>query len=246
MIVRNSSEGWHIIYQAAHGILAGKLANELLVKLRPLRWMETLTAIIEHDDQQLNFEEKSYLNNLGMPVDFTEDHQTEDQVLERARRVLNKAAHKSKWTAMLVSLHIDFLYNRKEYPGEKLKDFFASQEKVRKEYYAYYNIQETEAGEAYDVLRFCDRCSLILCKDEIPAFGRSIEINKTINKKEYMLRQNKDRSITVEPWCFEKKEFDISVEEQLLQKASFKDDAEFHESLLQAETITRSWKFKKG
>lgn len=246
MIVRNSSEGWHIIYQAAHGILAGKLANELLVKLRPLHWMETLTAIIEHDDQQLNFKEKSYLNDLGMPVDFTEDHQTEEQILERARRILDKAAHKSKWTAMLVSLHIDFLYNREEYLDEKLREFFASQEKARKEYYAYYNIEAEEAGQAYDVLRFCDRCSLILCKDEVPAFGRSVEINKTIQKKEYMLHQNKDHSITVKPWCFEKKEFEISVEEQLLKKASFKDDAEFHESLLQAETKTRSWKFKKG
>lgn len=246
MIVRNSTEGWHIIYQAAHGILAGKLANELLLKLRPLQWMETLTAIIEHDDQQLTFKEKSYLNDLGMPVDFTEDHQTEDQIMERAYRILNKASHKSKWTAMLVSLHIDFLYNREEYISEKLKKFFALQEKARKEYYTYYNITIEKAGEAYDVLRFCDRCSLILCKDEVPAFGRSIEINKTIKKKKYMLRQNKDHSITVEPWCFEKKEFDISVEEHLLKKASFKDDAEFHESLLQAETKIRSWKFKKG
>src|SRR5690606_10797297 len=246
MIVRNSSEGWHIIHQAAHGILAGKLANELLIKLRPLLWMETLTAVIEHDDQQLNFKEKSYLNELGMPVDFTEDHQTEDQILERAHRVLNEAALKSKWTAMLVSLHINFLYNREEYHGGKLKKFFASQEKIRKAYYAYYNIKADEAEDAYDVLRFCDRCSLILCKDEIPAFGRSVEINKTIQKKEYMLHQNKDHSITVEPWCFEKKEFEISVEEQLLKKASFKDDAEFNESLLQAETRTLSWKFKKG
>src|SRR5690606_5607780 len=115
-------------------------------------WMETLTAVIEHDDQLLNFKEKSYLNELGMPVDFTEDHKTENQILERAHRVLNEAALKSKWTAMLVSLHIDFLYNREEYLGGKLKEFFASQEKARKEYYTYYNIKETEAGEAYDVL----------------------------------------------------------------------------------------------
>src|SRR5690606_18339105 len=147
MIVKNSSEGWHIIYQAAHGILAGKLANELVVKLRPQPWMETLTAIIEHDDQQLNFKEKSYLNDLGMPVDFTEDHQTEDQILERAHRVLNEAALKSKWTAMLVSLHIDFLYNREAYITKKLKKFFASQDKVRKESYAYYNIKAEEAEE---------------------------------------------------------------------------------------------------
>lgn len=246
MIVRNSSEGWHIIYQAAHGILAGKLANELMIKLRPPLWMETLTAIIEHDDQQLNFKEKSYLNDLGMPVDFTEDHQTEEQILERANRVLNKALHKSKWTTMLVSMHIDFLYNRPEMGNKKLKSFFLSQEKIRDGYYKFYGIKKAEAEAAYDVLRFCDRCSLILCKDEIPARGRSIEINKTIEKKVYMLYQSKDHSITVEPWCFEKKEFEISVEEQILQKPSFKDNTEFHNSLLQAETRTLSWKFKRG
>jgi hypothetical protein len=58
MIVKKSSEGLHIIWQSTHGLLAGKIAEQLKIKLRPKLWLETLVAIVEHDDQQLDFDEK--------------------------------------------------------------------------------------------------------------------------------------------------------------------------------------------
>ena len=70
MIVRKSSEGFHIIYQAAHGLLAGKIAQELKHKFRPPYWLETLVAVIEHDDQQLNFEEKKVFVRYWHAIGF--------------------------------------------------------------------------------------------------------------------------------------------------------------------------------
>jgi hypothetical protein len=110
MIVKKSSEGLHIIWQSTHGLLAGKIAEQLKIKLRPKLWLETLVAIVEHDDQQLDFDEKNYLSDVGMPLDFTEDTVNVTKVLKRAKRVFRQAKSKSLWTALLVSFHLEFLY----------------------------------------------------------------------------------------------------------------------------------------
>lgn len=109
MIVRKSSKGLHIVYQAAHGLLAGKIAQELKLDYRTDPWLDTLIAIIEHDDHQLDFEEKKYLSDLGIPLDFAENQISIEKILERAERVIGQAKSKSIWTAMLVSFHLDFL-----------------------------------------------------------------------------------------------------------------------------------------
>ena len=83
MIVRKSKYGLHILFHEAHGLLAAKIANEIKHDLRPIHWFDTLISICEHDDQQLNLDEKNYLSELGVPLDFTEDTGTVDEILKR-------------------------------------------------------------------------------------------------------------------------------------------------------------------
>jgi hypothetical protein len=66
MIVRKTHRGLHVIFQASHGLLAGKIAEQLKIKYRPSLWLDTLVAIVEHDDQQLDFKENNYLSELGI------------------------------------------------------------------------------------------------------------------------------------------------------------------------------------
>ena len=156
MIERKSSEGLHVIYQAAHGLLAGKIANELKHKFRPPLWLQTLIAVIEHDDQQLNFEEKKYLSALGVPLDFTENNATVKQVVHRGERVIRQARSKSLWTAMLVLYYLDFLYGDIRIKHATAKKILESQDGFRKECRKHSGLTMAKAESFYHILGFCD------------------------------------------------------------------------------------------
>jgi hypothetical protein len=55
MIVTVHSDCLEVITHYAHGLQAGQIALNLKDEFRPPYWLETLTAIIEHDDEQINF-----------------------------------------------------------------------------------------------------------------------------------------------------------------------------------------------
>ncbi len=243
MIVRKINSGWEVIYQHAHGLLAGQIANQLKYNLRPDLWVETLTAVIEHDDNQLNFEEKSYLNEAGMPQDFTEVERSCEENLERAKRVIEIAERKSGWIALLISMHIDFLYGDLE-NNALFKPFLKVQKDLRLKLRKQYKINKATAQAYYELLRFCDRCSLILCKNELPALNRKLEINQSIKNKKYFIYLRDNGTVGVEPWIFEKKSFEVGVEKRNLDKASYKSNLELKEDLEEAEVIRIKWKFQ--
>lgn len=243
MIVRKINSGWEVIYQHAHGLLAGQIANQLKHNLRPDLWVETLTAVIEHDDNQLNFEEKSYLNQAGMPQDFTEVERSCEENLERAKRVIEIAQRKSGWIALLISMHIDFLYGDLENDAT-FKSFLKDQNDLRKKLRKHYNVNKATAKSYYELLRFCDRCSLILCQNKFPALNRKLEINQSINDKKYFIYLRDDGTLGVEPWIFEKKSFEVGVEKRNLDKASYNSNLELKEDLEKAEVLRLKWTFK--
>ncbi|AKP54157.1 DUF3891 family protein [Cyclobacterium amurskyense] len=245
MIVKKSPQGHHIIYQAAHGLLAGKIAQQLKRKYRPKLWLETLIAIVEHDDLQLNFKDNNYLSDIGMPKDFTEDKQNSSMILKRLKRIMSHANSKSSWTTLLVSFHIEYLYRSVKDQSKGLKDFLKNQEQLRNKILKEHNTSKTEAYSIYQVLLFCDRLSLILCKNEIPDAGRKIEINTSIDNKTYFLHQKDNGIVTVEPWCFEQNKFEISIEEIILKQTKFNDQNELKEALEAANKSKISWNIEK-
>ncbi|MFS4446532.1 DUF3891 family protein [Maribacter sp. 2307UL18-2] len=244
MIIRKSEKGLHIVYQASHGLLAGKIAQELKKEYRPKLWLDTLVAVVEHDDHQLDFDEKNYLSDLGMPLDFTEDTVSTTKVLKRAKRVIGQAKSKSLWMALLVSFHLEFLYGHLREESQGAKTFLDDQTKFRNDTMSHLGMGKKEAENAYELLRFCDRCSLILCKDEIPDSGRKIEINTSIENKTYFLLRKENACLTVEPWCFETNEFEVSIEETIIEQTKFKNQEEFKKVLEATERSRLIWKFK--
>jgi hypothetical protein len=245
MIVRKTHQGLHVIYQASHGLLAGKIAEQLKIKYRPQLWLETLIAVVEHDDQQLDFKEKNYLSELGIPLDFTEDSESPATSIERAKRVFDHAKSKSLWTALLVSFHLDFLYESLREESAKAAEFLDAQKAFRKETVSFFGIDEEKAASHYAILKFCDRCSLILCKDEVPDAERKLEINNSIDGKSHFISSKKDGNLTVNPWCFEADSFEVSIEETVLEQTKYKNQQELKDVLEATPRRMLKWRFEK-
>lgn len=245
MIVNKSVKGLHIILHEAHGLLAGKIANEIATEFRPVNWFETLIAVCEHDDRQLNFDEKDYLSEIGVPLDFTEDSSTVKEVLVRMKRILKSAENKSSWVRLLISYHLEFIYSSLIEDSKQIKQFFKNEEKSRQESLLMYNVTEKKAKEYYEFLRFCDRLSLILCKDETPEGQRLLEINTSINGICYFIKKNEDNKLVIKPWIFDSPKFEISVEERILKKTQFTSSRNFEEILMNSVPNLKKWEFIK-
>lgn len=69
MIVNNIEAGWEVIFQPAHGMLAGHIAQCLNEQHRTPLWTFTQTAITMHDDESEDFLDHAddYLTELGAP-----------------------------------------------------------------------------------------------------------------------------------------------------------------------------------
>ena len=227
MIVNKSIQGLHIIFHEAHGLLAGKIASEISAEYRPSHWFETLIAVCEHDDRQLNFEEKDYLSHLGVPLDFTEDKSSVQEVIERMNRILKSVGNKSLWTKLLISYHLEFIYSDLKEDSKKVREFFINEEEVRNHILKLFKISDKKARTYYEFLRFCDRLSLILCKDEAPDANRLLEINTSINGNTYFIKKTEDDKLTITPWIFSTSEFELSVEERILKETQFSSSKDF-------------------
>lgn len=245
MIVKHHEEGWEIISHYAHGLLSGKIAHRLKASLKPKNWIDVLTGIIEHDDHLLGFDEQSYLLENGTPKDFTMGSDTHWESLEHAKRVYGNAMQKSQLVALMTGRHLEFLYRGIAQEYAPIKNFLKSVSSIRKVQRELYGINAGEEDALYDIVLFSDRCSLVLCKDEVPNPGRKIEINHTIGNKTYFMEKRTEDKITVAPWPFENSSFEIDVEYRILKKVAFKDNRDLEKSLQAAEVQRRTFAFEK-
>lgn len=245
MIVNKSNKGIHIILHEAHGLLAGKIANEIRPEFRPINWFETLIAVCEHDDRQLNFDEKDYLSDIGVPLDFTEEKTVVNDIVERMRRIMKSSINKSLWVRLLVSYHLEFIYSEPATSSQKIRKVFQEEVLFRKDVLKQFKISDSKAREYYEFLRFCVRLSLILCKDETPSAGRLLEINTSINNEQYFIKRDPSDVLIVSPWIFKDDELTLSVEERLLKDTQFTSSRQFEKVLKNTTPSLKQWKIKK-
>lgn len=246
MIVNKSLLGLHIIFHEAHGLLAGKIANEITPKHRPIHWFETLIAICEHDDRQLNFHEKNYLSEIGVPLDFTEEKSSVKDALTRMERILKSAANKSLWVKLLISYHLEFIYSNMKKQSKLITSFFQEEEKTRKTILDLFKISDEKARTSYEFLRFCDRLSLILCTDEAPEAGRLLEINTSIDGETFFIKKTENEKLIITPWIFDADEFELSIEERILKKTQFSSSDQFEFALMNSKPHFKKWVLKKS
>ncbi|MBO0939686.1 DUF3891 family protein [Fibrella sp. HMF5335] len=241
MIVKLADTGWEIIHQPAHGLLAFQLGQGWKTAKRPLYWPETLIALTEHDDGQDPYEGRNHLTELGAPLNFQELEFS----VEQARNMISIALQKSRWNALMVSMHSTFLYEEKRGTDAALDEFLDQQKGNQQSWRRQYGVTKAEATYAYDFVQWCDAFSLILCMNQVPPEGRRLEISKGPEGESYFVFQRPDNTVGVDPWPYEPGEFSVSLEHYAVPQLVFNDDRELYNALQKAPVERKSWVLKK-
>ena len=244
MIVNSTPTGWQIIYQQAHALLAMQLGWHWPHTLAPDRWVSLLAAIAQHEDEQDAWHGRGGHHGLtpaGAPANFTQ----KEFSLEQATGVLTAARYQGRWRSLLTSMHLMVLYGglrgRNKKTDAFLDDLLAGQEAWRRAL----KISKKEAQQAYDLMLWCDRLSLILCRHEIPEMGRAVEIYHGPDGTMHALAQpDPGGPMTITPWPFREEAVTVTIEVSLLTQLSFRDDAELAAALRVAPVETLTWELR--
>ncbi|GAB3774457.1 hypothetical protein GCM10028818_17310 [Spirosoma horti] len=241
MIVTQIDTGWQIINQQAHGLLAVQVALHWRADSRPVNWTETLIALTEHDDGQDAWEGRNHLTTAGAPLHF----QLLQYSVEQCRKLIQIGLQKSRWNALLMSMHTSFLYEPKRGTDKELDEFLdqqvVNQTKWRREIKA----TKKEAHYAYAFLQWCDALSLVLCMDQVPPESRRLEVSLGPDGIPYYIHQCTDGSLSMEPWPFDTPAFDVHVETFLLEKLVFEDDKQLYSALQESTVGVKEWTFRE-
>lgn len=243
MIVNACETGWQVVYQAAHGLLAGALAMHFRSDLQSVHWCETLAAIIQHDDCKVEAYGRARLTPAGAPLDFTELSMTDEERSDESARRLATAFVKHRWLGLLQSQHIECLYAGQPV-NAVLKRLLASECKRRQQVLRELKVEAYELEYAYQLLHWCDRCSLILAQQQLPAMQRRVEIIHALTDETYTIAQREDDSLAVDPWPFAEDEFQVAVEYRLLDQLSFSSEEQLQIALEQAPVRELQWKLR--
>ncbi len=242
MIVNTTDNGWEIVFQRAHELLAVQIGWHWRPDQHPLRWLETLTALGDHDNQQDKWQGKAHLTKAGAPLDFSQKVFS----LQQAQNVVQVARYKSRYVALLISMHVSYLYENMRGENKELDQLLDEQQKNQQQWRKSLKLNKQEAEAAYRLLHWCDRCSLILCRRQLPEDERRLEVFQGPDTQVYHIWQRgRDNSLAVEPWPFEQKEFEVWAEYRILKQLSFKDDHELARALHAARVEEQRWVFKK-
>lgn len=241
MIVTPTQTGWRVIHQQAHGLLATQLALHWPLEKRPVRWVETLVALSEHDDGQDAWEGRNHLTDAGAPLDF----KVLEYSVEQAKEMIQIGLEKSRWNALMLSMHTTFLYEEKRGEDPALDEFLNQQKTNQVKWRRQVGATVAEARYAYDFLQWCDALSLVLCQDLLPIDERRLEVSKGPDGTPYYGVKRKNGSLGLDPWPFAENEVAVHVESFRLNQLAFQDDSELYNALNDAVVEELIWEFKK-
>ncbi|GAB4053960.1 DUF3891 family protein [Spirosoma litoris] len=241
MIVTQTESGWQLIHQPAHGLLALQLALAWKVDKRPAHWAETLLAVAEHDDGQVAWEKRNHLTAAGAPLHF----QLVDFSLKQCQNLLQIGLQKSRWTALLLSMHISFLYEPKRGTNKKLDAFLDQQRTNQAQWRKETKATEAEADYAYKFLQWCDALSLVFCLQQIPPEERRLEVSKGPDGVAYYLYQRTDDSLALEPWPYELSTLEVHVETVKLDQLVFKSDHQLYNAIQESPVVVHRWTLRR-
>ena len=241
MIVSQTDAGWQVINQQAHGLLAVQAAMHWRADKRPVHWIETLIALTEHDDGQEPWEGRNHLTAAGAPLPF----QIPEYSIEQCRNMIEIGLQKSRWNALMLSMHTSFLYKQKRGSDPELDQFLDQQATNQPKWRKQYGATKADAAYAYAFVQWCDALSLVLCLNQIPPESRRLEVSLGPDGSSYFIFQRDDESLGLDPWPFDKDEFSVHVEAFKLVQLVFKDDKELYNAMQNAEIEIREWTFRK-
>lgn len=230
MIVNYTEEGWQIITQRSHGLLAGQICAQWKKDQQPERWVETLIAAAEHDDVYNELENNDLLNENGGPVNFKMTCFNKD----KCERLMQMALTKSTYIAVLISRHIKFVHGK----TAEAKEFCKTLGKQEKMWMKAAGISAKEADTAYQILQFCDAFSLLICQGMIQPEHRKMEISTGPDNISYNVSAAVGDRLKVYPWPFETDQFIVRYESRTIEQLSFKNVNEFRKVFTSALIVS--------
>lgn len=236
MIVAYEDQGWKIITQRTHGLLAGQICAQWKLTDQPERWVETLIATAEHDDVFNEFERNALIDENGAPINFKDTRFD----LDCSTKLMDMALTKSRYIALLISRHIQFTHGS----DPRAKPFIANLKKQEHKWFKEAEIEKKSVAMAYELLEFCDAFSLLICQSLIPPEGRRVEISSGPDGTPYVLYQ-KEEAIVVEPWPFAVDSFSVSFEVRIIKKLKFRSDEELRSKLKSSAVDTYHLRISK-
>ena len=243
MIVNLSKDGWDIIYHRAHALLAAQLAGQWRRCDAPLRLYETIAAISHHDDLEKEWT-GDHLTEVGAPLDFRLGEES-GKVPDSLKKHIEESLYRSRWVALLTSMHICFLSQNKGEVSQEWKDFLDEQVKNQATWRHQLGVSKKETERGYQFMQWCDRFSLILTQQQIPEDGRALEITHGIDNQRYDLRCLENGDLTVEPWPFEDDNFTVNIESVHLSELKFDSNDALTKALKEAKIFNLEWNFTK-
>ncbi|NJL86593.1 MAG: DUF3891 family protein [Leptolyngbyaceae cyanobacterium SM1_1_3] len=241
MIVNLVDTGWEVIYHRAHALLAAQIAGYWNLQADISYIVEIISAISHHDDLEKEWE-GDHLSEAGAPLDFTLDGKL---CVEDLRQHINSARYRSRWVALLTAMHVSFLNEGRRKDSKDLDRFLDELEQQQQAWLQEMSLEPAEAKQAYALMRWCDRLSLILCRRNLPEAQRSLEITPGPDQQGYTVMQRADKTVTVEPWPFKPPEFTVHVDATYLKQIAFKDSQELVEQLQSAPVKALVWQLAK-
>lgn len=238
MIVNYTDNGWKIITQRSHGLLAGQICAQWKKSDQPARWLETLIATAEHDDVYNEFEDSGLLTASGGPKNFVMTRFEK----EYASRLMNMALTKGRYIGLLIARHMNFLYSADPEGRRFCAELKKHEATWMKEAKA--TVQELEAS--YRLLEFCDAFSLLICQDMVQPEGRRMEISDGPDGKFYELFSDERGALIVDSWPFEVPEFEVSYESRLVEPLVFKSEVEFRKALRESPVVVNELTLRSG
>lgn len=239
MIVTQINTGWQLINQQAHGLLAVQFALHWQIDKRPKHWVETLIALTEHDDGQDAWEGRNHLTTAGAPLDF----QLLQYSTEQCKQMIQIGLQKSRWNALLMSMHTSFLYEPKRGTDKALDEFLDQQTTNQTKWRKEANATKAEADYGYAFLQWCDALSLVLCMDQVPPEGRRLEVSVGPDGVSYYIRKRVNESLSLEPWPFDAPTVEVHVETFKVEQLAFKNDKQLYNALQDAPVVMKTWVF---
>jgi Protein of unknown function (DUF3891) len=231
MIVSSHQEGWKIITQRAHGLLAAMIAYQYNIDL-PLEIMvPVLVAIAEHDDGVTETLAHQNLTDAGAPKNFTVADGNTKTDLTPLLNLIEIGNSKSQLNGLLTSLHLKFLYDGDKRKTDKgLDDFLKEQEQYRNTVMKNLHIDKKFVARLYRLLEWSDAFSLLICLDKIQPEGRKMEISKSPDGDMNTVHYKPNKDICVEPWPFRSSSFKVFYEYKILKQLQFNSIEAFNEA----------------
>lgn len=239
MIVNYTENGWEIISQRAHGLLAAEICSYWKKKQQPSRWIETLIATAEHDDVYHELENDDLLTEQGGPRNFKMTVFS----LDNAKRSMQRAESKSAYIALLTARHIRFVHGKE--PAAQAKAFCSMLKKKEKHWLSVAQSTVAEVDRSYALLQFCDAFSLLICQQLVQPEQRMLEISTGPDGLPYEMQGLAADCITVKPWPFDLDAFELRYEIRTLKQLKFNTIEQFRLAFEDALPITRTLKINK-